>query len=64
MSKGLSEKILFGIKENSNNDRVVINFLKNILYEEVEHAGGRWWKSTYREMIKKSSEEWSGINED
>ncbi|HEY8362749.1 MAG TPA: hypothetical protein VIK77_07670 [Tissierellaceae bacterium] len=56
--KIINERILKGIKENSQGDEKIVNFLIDILYEEVEHTAQWWWKETYKKIIEQYSKDW------
>lgn len=62
-SKGVSERILKGIRENSSKDEAVANFLKEIVQEEISCAGGLRAED-YRKKIEKYSKKGSVDNED
>lgn len=59
----VNERILKKIK-NNNNDKIINDFLIELLFEESEHSG-QWWhhKECYKEKIKSSSEIWSDDDE-
>jgi hypothetical protein len=59
----INEQILKWIMEYCEEDKVVRDFLIDLIYEEVEHSGQWRWKDTYRKKIKKYSENWSIQNE-
>jgi len=56
----INEQILKWIKENSKNDEVLENFLKELIYEEIKRAGQWKWKDIYREKVITFSAEWEG----
>lgn len=58
MSDGrINEAILKGIRENSENDEVISEFLVDLIYEEAEHPGGQWrWKDNYKKKIEQYAE--------
>lgn len=59
MSDGrINEQILNWIKINSKDDKIIEDFLKDLIYEEVEHTRQWKWKDNYRKKIKKYSDEW------
>lgn len=53
----INEAILKGIRENSENDEAISEFLVDLIYEEAEHPGGQWrWKENYKKKIEQYSE--------
>ena len=59
MSDGrINEQILNWIKINSKDDKIIEDFLKDLIYEEAEHTGQWKWKDNYKKKIKKCSDEW------
>ena len=60
----INPKILTTIRQNSQGDDLVADFLKELVYEEAEHTPGWWWRKTYRKKVKKYSNQWRGRNED
>lgn len=59
----INEQILRWLKEHCKNDEVLEHFLKELIYEEVEHPGHWKWKDTYKDKIKKFSNERNAKNE-
>ena len=59
----INEQILKCIRINTKNDKVIEEFLIELIYEEAEHPGQWWWKDTYKKKIKEYSEKWGGRNE-
>jgi hypothetical protein len=59
----INEQILDGIRENCTDDRVIEEFLTELIYEEAEHPGQWWWKDTYKKIIEKYSPNWEEKNE-
>ncbi|ODV49941.1 hypothetical protein C7960_1610 [Methanohalophilus euhalobius] len=47
----VNENILGTIREEAN-DKLVADFLIELMYEEVEHPGHWHWKNTYRSKIR------------
>jgi len=54
----INERILESIRENSEGDKVLENFLIDLIYEEANHPGQWWWKDTYRKLIDKYLADW------
>lgn len=61
---GDSERILRKIEENSKDDEIIADFLKDLLLEELEHSERWWWKETYKEKIENYSKNWGDADED
>ena len=61
---GDSERILRKIEENSKDDEIIADFLKDLLLEELEHSERWWWKEKYKEKIENYSKNWSDADED
>jgi len=55
----INEQILKWIKENCKDEKVLEDFLKEIIYEEVKHPGHWKWKETYKRKINEFSQKWS-----
>jgi hypothetical protein len=65
MSDGrINEQILNWIKINSKDDKIIEDFLKDLIYEEAEHPGQWKWKDSYRKKINKYLDKWRECNED
>lgn len=62
-SRKINPQILDKIRENSEGDDVVADFLVDLIYEEVQHSPGWWWRKDYEEKVKQYSREWSSTNE-
>ena len=60
----VNEQILNLISINSKYDKTVENFLKDLIYEEVEHSVQWKWKENYRKKIKDFSDKWRENNAD
>jgi len=54
----INERILEGIRENSEGDEVAESFLIDLIYEEADHPERWWWKETYRKLVDKYSVDW------
>ncbi|MHC1572701.1 MAG: hypothetical protein ACXQTL_08195 [Methanosarcinales archaeon] len=54
----INERILESIRENSESDKVLENFLIELIYEEANHPGQWHWKETYRKLIDKHLADW------
>jgi len=59
----INKRILDGIRENSEDDKVLENFLIEIILEEANHPGAWWWKETYKKKVDKYLKEWEGFDE-
>ena len=64
MTSDINPEILKKVRENSDGDQVVAEFIIELIYEEVEHRPGWWWKRTYRKKVKAYSDMWRDRNED
>lgn len=53
--KGINEKILREIKENIE-DKVLQEFLRELIYEEAEHPGLWQYKDIYKKKLCKYAE--------
>ena len=63
-SHRINEQILEALRENSNGDKAIADFLIDLIYEEAEHPGQWRYKEVYRKKIKEYSEKWSSGDED
>jgi hypothetical protein len=59
----INERILEGIREKSEGDKVIEKFLIDLIYEEADHPGNWWWKETYKKQVDKLSSDWEGGDE-
>jgi hypothetical protein len=59
----INERIIEGIRDNSNDDKVMQELLIDLIYEEAEHLGAWWWKDTYRKRIDNCCEDWEDNHE-
>lgn len=59
----VNEQILNWISINSKDDKIVENFLKELIYDEAEHPGQWRWKENYKKKIKNYSDNWRDSNE-
>jgi hypothetical protein len=59
----INERILNSIRENSNNDNIIEQFLIDLVYEEASHRGQWRWKDTYNKLIDKYLSDWEIDNE-
>jgi len=65
MSKGkANEKILKLIKELSEGDKEVADFLTDLFFEEDEHKGQWQWKEVYRRKVEQCLATRGDANED
>jgi hypothetical protein len=60
----INERILEGIRENSGGDKVIEDFLIDLIYIEAKHPGQWWWKEPYRKQVDKYSADWRESDED
>ena len=60
MTQGkVNDLIIKAIKENSQGDELINEFLINLIFEEAEHAGATWhWKQRYRNRISSDADKW------
>ena len=58
----INPQILGKIKENSKGDTIVGDFLIDLIYAEVEHTSGWWWKRVYKEKVKSYAQKWEGAD--
>jgi hypothetical protein len=59
MSDGkVNPRILKAIRENSEGDTAVVEFLTDLLYEEAQHPGQWWWRDTYKKKVKEYAARW------
>lgn len=54
----INERILKGIRENSKTDKIISDFLIDLIYEETKQPG--WWKEIYKKKILQYSDKWGG----
>ena len=59
----INERILKGIRENSEGDEAIRDFLMDLIYEEADHPGQWWWKETYSRLVDKHLTDWRERNE-
>ncbi len=59
----INEKIIKGIKEKCEGDKVIEKFLIDLLYEETTHSGQWQWNEIYKKQVDKYSKEWEKTNE-
>lgn len=65
MSNGkVNERILELIDELTNDDKILADFLKDLLFYEIENPGQWQWSKTYRKLVEKYAEQWSDEYED
>jgi hypothetical protein len=62
-SAKINIRILEGVRKNSQGDKVIENFLIDLIYEEADHPGNWRWKDEYRKQVDKFSKEWEVDNE-
>jgi hypothetical protein len=60
----VSQRILSGIKEKSEGDKLIEHFLVDLIYEEASHTGQWHWKEAYMRLVEGRSEEWGDTHED
>ena len=58
----INERILEGIRENSDKDEIIESFLIDLILEEAYHPGQWWWKDTYRKRVDNFSASWEDID--
>lgn len=61
---GVNEQILNWIKKSAGSDKMVADFLVDLIYEEAEHPGQWWWKDTYKKKIMEYCNKWSAGDAD
>ncbi len=59
----INEEILESLRENCGNDKVISEFLIDLVCEEAEHPGQWQYKEVYRRRIKEYSNKWSTDDE-
>lgn len=65
MSAGkINPQVVKKVRENSEGDEVVAEFLIDLIYKEAEHGPGWWWSRTYRKKVKAYSNKWRDQDED
>lgn len=65
MSNGkVNERILELINELTNDDKILADFLKDLLLDEIQNQGQWQWNKIYRELIVTYSSQWSDKYED
>jgi hypothetical protein len=60
----INQRILEGIAEHSDGDKVIEAFLIDLVYEEAEHPGQWWWKEVYKKLVDRSAAAWEAGDED
>jgi len=60
----VSTRILQGIRENSEGEKAIEDFLVSLMYEEAGHPGQWWWKEVYRRRVDQYSADWEETDED
>jgi len=56
--------ILRVVSEKTSDDPLLRQFIKEMLFEELEHQGQWWFKETYKKKIREYSEKWGKGDED
>ncbi|MBW4256594.1 hypothetical protein KTG15_02660 [Methanobacterium sp. YSL] len=62
MTKEGPERILAGLREFSNKDKAITDFLDCIFNKELE--GIHFWNKEYNKKVDKYSKMWDGSDED
>ena len=60
----INKRILNGLKQQSEDDEAIHQFLVDLIYDEVEHPGHWQWKGSYRAKVRDGSANWGGGHED
>ena len=59
----INEQIIRWVRENSKNDKMIEEFIIDLIYEEVEHSIKGNWREIYRKRIRKYLKEQSESDE-
>jgi len=57
-------QILRVVSEKTSDDPLLKKFIKEMLFEELEHQGQWWFKEPYKKKIREYSEKWGKGDED
>ena len=56
-------QILNAIREKTAGDPLLQQFIKELLFEEIEHPSQWWFKDHYKRKIREHSQKWAPDNE-
>lgn len=59
----INEQIIRWVRENSKNDKMIEEFIIDLIYEEAEHSIKGNWREIYKKKIKKYLKEQSESDE-
>jgi len=62
MSNSKIERILEGIKTNSQGDEIIEEFLTSLIFDELRNSNEQW-RGKYRRKLKESLEKWERNDE-
>jgi hypothetical protein len=60
----LNPRILDKVRENSEGDDAIRDFLVDLIYEEAENSFGWHWRETYNQKVGEYSKKWRKESED
>lgn len=59
----INRQILNAIREKTADDPLLLQFIKGMLFEELEHPSQWWFKDHYKKKIREYSQKWDKDNE-
>ena len=63
--EGVNPQIIKYIEQHVGNDKILEEFLKDLVYEEGQHGGAYWhWRRVYKNKIEQMSKQWEPRDED
>jgi len=62
MNNSKIERILEGIKTNSQGDEIIEEFLTSLIFDELRNSNEQW-RGKYRRKLKESLEKWERNDE-
>jgi hypothetical protein len=60
----IHSQIVKKIRQNSEEDEVIGDFLIDLFYEEAEHSPRWHWRKVYNKRVEQYSQDWSDKDED
>ena len=59
----INKQILSAVFEKISDDHLLQQFIKEMLFEELEHPSQWWFKDHYKKKIREYSDNWAKNNE-
>jgi hypothetical protein len=63
-SRSIHPRIVRKIRQNNAGDKVIGDFLIDLIYEEADHSPGWWWRKFYIQKVEQYSQKWRNKSED